>query len=189
MPNPSYTRAPLQQETIYAKSLELTGLNGTSAQNFVNYWFDVGRPMRSRSWYFQLDMHGGKHSAITTSNINSDSSASSPGAAALAVGPAYSSYAHRDKLYLIQFYDRQYSGAYPSSGYAFLDDWVANTTAPLGRADWGMYINYADSSLSRDIAQQVYYGASLPRLQRIKAAVDPNELFYYPQSVKPNAAA
>lgn len=160
-----------QQETIYAKSLELTGLNGTSAQNFVNYWFDVAKNMQTRSWYFQLDMHGGKNSAITNGNH------------------ASSSYAHRDKLYLIQFYDRQYSGAYPSNGFSFLDGWVANTTAPLSKSDWGMYINYADSSLTRATAQDVYYGTNLPRLQRIKSAVDPKELFYYPQSIQPVAAA
>jgi hypothetical protein len=151
--------------------LELTGLNGTSATNFVNYWFDVARNMQSRSWYFQLDMHGGKTSAIANGSHTT------------------SSYAHRDKLFLIQFYDRQYSGAYPPDGYSFLDGWVANTTAPLATSDWGMYINYADSSLSRATAQSVYYRTSLPRLQRIKAAVDPKELFYYPQSIQPNATA
>ncbi|KAI0143385.1 hypothetical protein BJ166DRAFT_90280 [Pestalotiopsis sp. NC0098] len=160
------------QETIYAKSLELKGLNGTAATNFVNYWFDVAKKVSTRSWYFQLDFHGGKNSAIAN-----------------ATRAATSSYAHRDKLFLIQFYDRQYSGAYPSDGYSFLDGWVANVTAALTPSDWGMYINYADSSLGRATAQSVYYGASLPRLQRIKAAVDPTELFYYPQSIQPNAAA
>lgn len=145
--------------------------------------------MRSRSWYFQLDMHGGKHSAVTNSNTGtSGGSGDQANVVAKPVSPP-TSYAHRDKLYLIQFYDRQYSGAYPSSGFSFLDGWVANTTTALARPDWGMYINYADSSLSRDAAEQAYYGASLPRLQRIKAAVDPNELFYYPQSIKPNATA
>ena len=59
----------------------------------------------------------------------------------------------------------------------------------MAKSDWGMYINYADSSLSRATAQDVYYGASLPRLQRIKAAVDPKELFYYPQSIQPSTTA
>ncbi|KAK6074472.1 glucooligosaccharide oxidase [Seiridium cupressi] len=159
------------QETIYSKSLELTGLNGTAAQNFVNYWFDVAKGVTSRSWYFQLDMHGGKNSAVTNGNHD------------------LSSYAHRDKLYLIQFYDRQYIGAYPADGPPFLDGWVGNTTAALANADWGMYINYADSSLSRTMAQDAYYGVNLPRLQRIKAAVDPTELFYNPQSIQPNTTA
>jgi hypothetical protein len=47
----------MQQETFYAKSLTLKGLNGTSLSNFVNYWYNSG-PKNSRSWWFQLDMHG-----------------------------------------------------------------------------------------------------------------------------------
>ena len=47
----------LQQETFYAKSLTLKGLNGTSLTNFVNYWYNSG-PKNSRSWWFQLDLHG-----------------------------------------------------------------------------------------------------------------------------------
>jgi hypothetical protein len=46
-------------------------------------------------------------------------------------------------------------------------------------------INYADTELSRDEAQKLYYGNNLPRLQKLKAKYDPMELFYYPQSIKP----
>ena len=46
-----------QQETFYAKSLTTKGLNGTSSSNFVNYWYNSG-PKNSRSWWFQLDLHG-----------------------------------------------------------------------------------------------------------------------------------
>ena len=50
-----------------------------------------------------------------------------------------------------------------------------------------MYINYADSRLDQATAGQAYYGKSLARLQKLKAAFDPNSLFYYPQSVQPVA--
>jgi hypothetical protein len=50
-----------------------------------------------------------------------------------------------------------------------------------------MYINYLDTELSRDMAQKLYYGSSLPRLQKLKAKYDPTELFYYPQSIQPVA--
>jgi len=46
-----------QQETFYAKSLTLKGLNGTSARNFVDYWYNTA-PKNTRSWWFQLDLHG-----------------------------------------------------------------------------------------------------------------------------------
>jgi hypothetical protein len=99
-----------------------------------------------------------------------------------------SSYAHRDKLYLIQFYDLSFFGAYPSNGFSFLDNWVSNVTAPLAKDDWGMYINYADSRLDQATAGQSYYGKSLTKLQRLKAAFDPENLFYYPQAIRPVAA-
>ena len=97
-------------------------------------------------------------------------------------------YAHRDKLFLIQFYDQTFFGDYPSNGFSFLDNFVANVTAPLPSSDWGMYINYADTSINRTTAEQMYWGSSLPRLQTIKAAFDPTELFYYPQSISPATA-
>lgn len=146
----------------------LKGLNGTSAKNFVDYWLNTG-PKNSRSWWFQLDLHGGAYSGVT----NGDHSASS--------------YAHRDKLYLIQFYDSVFFGSYPSNGYTFLDNFVSNVTATLPPSDWGMYINYADSRLDQATAVQMYYGKSQERLQRLKAAYDPNELFSNPHSVKPVA--
>jgi FAD/FMN-containing dehydrogenase len=45
------------------------------------------------------------------------------------------------------------------------------------------YQNFIDPSL-RDYAR-MYYGANLPRLARIKRAVDPTNLFQFPQSIPP----
>lgn len=148
----------------------LKGLNGTAAAAFADYWYVTGKS-NSRSWWFQLDLHGGKNSAVT----NGDHS--------------LSSYAHRDKLYLIQFYDRTFFGDYPSNGFSFLDGWVNATTKSLPASDWGMYINYADSRLNRTFGQTAYWGQNVPRLASIKAAVDPSEVFYFPQSIKPAGAA
>ncbi|RYP72170.1 hypothetical protein DL771_004404 [Monosporascus sp. 5C6A] len=155
-----------QTESYYAKSLELTGLNGTAAQNFVDYWFGVAKGV-DRIWYFQLDMHGGQHSGVSQRNMET------------------TSYAHRDKLFLIQFYDRDLSDNYPDDGFSFLDGWVSTTTNSLEPSDWGMYINYADASLNRTTAQHVYWGKNLARLQTLKAKFDPEELFYYPLSINP----
>ena len=160
---------PYQSENFYAKSLQLNGLNGTSAQNFVDYWFETAKN-NTRVWYFHIDIHGGKHSSVATSNI------------------ASTSYAHRDKLFLIVFYDREVSGEYPADGFSLMDNWVAETTRPLERSDWGMYINYADTSLNRTTAQDVYFGKNLPRLRDLKAQLDPEEVFYYPISLQPVVA-
>jgi hypothetical protein len=125
--------------------------------------------LTSRGWWFQLDMHGGAQSAIS------------------AVSAEATSYAHRDKLYIIQFYDRIPEGEFPADGTRFLNGWVDAVTAPLKDGDWGMYINYADPTLDREAAQRLYYGGNLRRLQRLKAKFDPEERFYYPQSIRPVA--
>lgn len=155
-----------QHETFYAKSLTLAGLNGKSAKDFVNYWFGPASKV-SRNWWFQLDLHGGKNAYISSAD------------------PSLTSYAHRDKLYIIQLYDRIFFGNYPADGYSFLDNWVSNTTSSLTEDQWGMYVNYADARMDRDTAQKVYWRKNLPKLQSIKAKFDPNELFYYPISIKP----
>ena len=135
----------------------------------MDYWFGVAKDV-TRVWYFQLDIHGGKHSSVAMSNV------------------ATTSYAHRDKLFLIVFYDREVSGEYPADGFSFMDNWVTETTKPLAPSDWGMYINYADTSLNRTTAQNVYWGKNLPRLRDLKSQLDPEEVFYYPISLNPVAA-
>jgi FAD binding domain/Berberine and berberine like len=47
----------------------------------------------------------------------------------------------------------------------------------------GAYVNYCDSAL--DGWQDAYWGANYARLQSVKRAVDPHELFNGPQSVRP----
>ncbi|KAI5865287.1 putative glucooligosaccharide oxidase [Durotheca rogersii] len=154
-----------KQEEFYGTSLELKGLGGTAAKNFVDYWFDVAKNETTR-WYIQLDLHGGKNSAVWKAD------------------PTLSSYAHRDKLYILQFYIT--TGTEPQAAFEFADKWAATTTAPLARDDWGMYFNYPDTNLNRTTAQHMYWGKNLARLQRLKAKLDPKELFYYPVSISPS---
>ncbi|KAF2714943.1 Glucooligosaccharide oxidase [Pleomassaria siparia CBS 279.74] len=159
---------PSTPENFYAKSLTLKGLNGTSAQNFVDYYFDVANNVVDRFWFYQLDIHGGQNSQVT--KVANDATA----------------YAHRDKLYLVQFYDRyETDETYPDSSFGFLDDWVDATTKPLPQSDWGAYANYADPRLSRETAVQLYYGDNLPRLRSLKAKFDPEQLFDFTQGITP----
>jgi hypothetical protein len=157
-----------QQANFYVKSLTLKGLNGTTAQAFVDYYFDVANSVADRSWFFQLDSHGGPNSQIA--QISKDATA----------------YAHRDKLYIIQFYDRyENNETYPAASFGFLDGWVDAVTSTVPVCDWGAYANYADARLSRAEAARQYYGDHLDSLKELKAKYDPQELFYYPQSVEP----
>lgn len=134
----------------------------------VTYWLEQGRK-NSRAWYIIIDMHGGKNSYI--SSLPKDST----------------SYYFRDSLWLYQFYDRSF-GKYPTNGFSFLNGWVDAFTTKLDRSQWGMYINYADPTMDRAEATRNYWGAALPRLRTIKAAVDPKEVFYFPQGIEPLVA-
>ena len=133
---------------------------------FANYWFNTARS-NSRSWYVIIDMHGGKNAYISNQPLNS------------------TAYAHRDKLFLYEFYDRAFFGSYPADGLGFLNGWVDSITNALNSSQWGMYINYADPTLNRTYAQEVYWRQNVPRLQTIKAALDPDEVFYFPQAIQP----
>ncbi|KAJ3566769.1 hypothetical protein NPX13_g7011 [Xylaria arbuscula] len=159
-----------EQETFYGKSLELKGLNGDAAQDFVDYWFDHARNV-SGAWYFQLDIQGGKNSAVWNANHE------------------VSSYAHRDKLYILQFFYRSTTKTVSADATKFVDDWTSTTIQSLAASDFGMYINYPDLSLNRTAAHDMYWGASMPKLQKLKTELDPEELFYYPISIKPETKA
>lgn len=151
--------------------MAIKGLSGKSAKAFVDYYFDVANKVVDRFWFFQLDMHGGKNSQITK------------------VGQDDTAYAHRDKLYLIQFYDRyENNETYPATSFGFLDGWVDSVTKTIPNSnDWGAYANYADSRLTRQQAEKQYYGSHLKKLQQLKKKYDPLEVFYYPHSVQPKA--
>lgn len=124
-----------------------------------------------RLWWFQVDVQGGANSGVWAADTGA------------------TSYAHRDKLYIVQLYDRVFGGEYPEDGFEFLDGWVATTTEPLAAGEWGMYVNYADGRLNRTTAEELYWGRNVGRLQGVKAEVDPGEVFYSPISIEPVAGA
>ncbi|KAK3952252.1 glucooligosaccharide oxidase [Pseudoneurospora amorphoporcata] len=137
-----------------------------------NYWINTTKRV-SRNWFLIMDMHGGPNSAITSWTTNSANYTSS--------------YAYRapEYLFLYELYDGANYGSYPSNGFGFLDGWVKSFTDHMKQEQWGMYINYADPTMKRAEAVGNYYGGSLARLQQVKVMYDPNEVFYFPQSVEP----
>ena len=114
-----------------------------------------------------IDIHGGKHSAVSAKPANS------------------TSYAHRDFLFMYLFYDRVDKGVFPTSGFPHIQNYVRNITDGLSTSQWGRYLNYPDPSLDQATAQENYWGDNLARLKAIKKAIDPQDLFYYPQGVQP----
>ena len=153
-----------QHETFYSSSLYTRDLSDDAIKSLVSYWFDTAKKNR-RSWYLQMDIHGGNSSAVTAPPINS------------------TAYAHRDYLFMYSFYDRVDRGDFPTDGFGYMQNFVSNITSGMGH--WGQYINYPDSRMNQDVAQNRYWGDHLPKLQAIKAQVDPHDLFYYPQGVSP----
>lgn len=153
---------------FYATSLTLKDLRGESLASFVRFWHNHAISFHDGGWFVQLDIHGGVNSAVS------------------AVPSSATAYAHRDKTFLVQFYHfSDNDQPYPSRGIHVLKKWIEVTTASLQEGEYGMYINYSDSELDRGAAQKLYWAGNLERLRLIKKMLDPNELFYYPQSIEP----
>jgi len=141
-------------------------LTDSQLQTFVSYWFKQAKN-NTRDWYVQVDLHGGENSAVSKPDV------------------ASTSYAHRDYLLMYLLYDRVDKGIYPADGHVYMDNFVGNVTQGMARPDWGMYINYPDSRLGQEEAQVNYWGSHLAKLQAVKKAVDPGNVFHYPQGILP----
>lgn len=139
-------------------------LSDNQVQSLVSYWFEHAKTNK-RDWYLQIDIHGGPTSAVAAPAVDS------------------TSYAHRDFLFMYSFYDRVDRGAFPEDGFSCMQNFVTNIT--VGMEQYGQYINYPDSRMNQDAAQKRYWGEHLPRLRAIKAEVDADDRFHYPQGVLP----
>ncbi|CAI4212887.1 unnamed protein product [Parascedosporium putredinis] len=149
------------------KSIYTDALTDSQLNALVDYWYTTAKKVR-RGWYHHIDLHGGKTSAISA--VDADST----------------SYVHRDKLLMHNFYDHvDVRSAYPEDGFDLFNGFIDAIVGDGDKNDYGVYFNYPDPNLDQETAQKRYWGSALPRLQEIKAAVDPDELFYLPQSVRP----
>jgi FAD/FMN-containing dehydrogenase len=92
-------------------------------------------------------------------------------------------YAHRDALFYLQSYAVGL-GVVSQKTKDFLAG--INTTIKNGMPgseDFGAYAGYVDPELVN--GPQEYWRTNLPRLEQIKAIVDPGDVFHNPQSVSP----
>lgn len=112
-----------------------------------------------------VDLHGGPSSAV--SQVPRDDT----------------SYVHRDALLKYQFYDPVFGGTYPANGFAFMNGWVDAVRTAMNTTTFGMYLNYADTSLSASEAHSAYWLDHYDRLATIKRKYDPTQLFSNPQAV------
>jgi FAD/FMN-containing dehydrogenase len=98
------------------------------------------------------------------------------------VAPDATAFVHRSALASAQYSVPFTPGTAPSvlaAGQTWLDGWYASMQPYVSPA---AYQNYIDPSLA-DWAQ-AYYGSNLPRLQRVKRAWDPDNVFHFAQSIR-----
>ena len=104
------------------------------------------------------------------------------GAQVNAVAPDATAFVHRDSDWLMTL--ALHWGANDSAATVQSNlDWQAAFYRTMRNFSSGAFINFPDPSLST--WQQDYYGANLPRLESIKARIDPLQLFNFPQSIPP----
>ncbi|KAJ7118607.1 hypothetical protein C8R46DRAFT_1260938 [Mycena filopes] len=91
-------------------------------------------------------------------------------------------YAHRDALFYMQTYAVGI-GSLSNATTAFVTGMSDKVTSSMPGVEFGAYAGYVDPKLTD--GPQEYWGTNLPRLESIKAAVDPGDVFHNPQSVSP----
>ncbi|KAG9084699.1 hypothetical protein FRC06_003940, partial [Ceratobasidium sp. 370] len=156
------TSSPEPADNFYAKSLMIKDLvSNSSLASFVDYMYNQGTASNlGLDWFVEIDLYGGEI-ARAASDV--------------------SSYFNRDTFLTFQFYAsaKPLSAPYPASGIAFLDGMHDTIQVDTQAA----YPNYADPTLSASQWQTQYYGSNYARLSSIKSAVDPQNVFRFPQSV------
>jgi hypothetical protein len=169
----SFSNGPLAQpdiydyhENFYAKSLMANFLSQKALTGLADYYFNTARYM-TRSWYLLIDMHGGAKSAI--SNVSTDATA----------------YAHRNATFKLQFNDRIFpdNAQYKPEMMSFLNGWVSAIEAGDPGVKHGMYINYADTNLTKSEAHTRYWMDHYPKLVDLKTKYDPKKVIEGPQLV------
>ncbi|KAL2063766.1 hypothetical protein VTL71DRAFT_5571 [Oculimacula yallundae] len=153
-------------ETFFSKSLMTVTLTDAALTAFWTHWYNNART-NTRAWFLIIDLHGGPSSAISK------------------VEDGATAYAHRNALLKYEFYDRVYSGSYPSNGFSFLNGWVSSITSTMNTTQFGMYMNYADPTLSTNDAHNFYWLKHYDALTKVKKAYDPKNVFSNPQVVQP----
>ncbi|KAF8317049.1 glucooligosaccharide oxidase [Amanita rubescens] len=160
---------PDSRNTFYAKSLmtpEASPISDAALAAFTGYLANAGYST-NLNWFVQMELYGGKNSAIN------------------AVAQNATSFGRRNAMWTLQLYASSptYNPPFPGYGFLFLDEMVNSITnnSPTGW-DIGAYPNYADDRLNN--WQQFYFGNHYQRLQSLKRKFDPKNTFSFPQSIE-----
>ncbi|KAJ7584020.1 hypothetical protein C8J56DRAFT_1005180 [Mycena floridula] len=152
---------------FYSKSLTFTNSTLIPMSGIENLFkfFDSDKGTLSQIWFAIFDLEAG-----AVNDVAQDATA----------------YAHRDALFYLQTY---------AVGLFGMTDTIRNFITGINQiiqdsmpgVDFGAYAGYVDPALEN--AQAKYWGSNLPRLEAIKTAIDPNDVFHNPQSVRPTGSA
>jgi hypothetical protein len=112
-------------------------------------------------WFLNFELQGG-----ATNDIATDKTA----------------YAHRDVLLYMESFGIDIGRVTPTTR-TFITGINNTITNAMPKTQFGSYPGYVDPLLLN--AQQAYWGANLPKLEKIKRAIDPKDVFHNPQSVRP----
>jgi len=147
---------------FYSKSLAFKPselLPSSCVDSLFNYLdtADKGTPL----WFLNFELQGG-----ATNDIPMDAAA----------------YAHRDVLLYSESFGIDISRV-SSTTRNFLTGMNNVITTSMPNTAFGSYPGYVDPELPN--GQEAYWGANLPKLERIKRDIDPSDVFHNPQSVRP----
>ncbi|KAJ7132332.1 hypothetical protein C8R44DRAFT_612480 [Mycena epipterygia] len=151
---------------FYSKSLTFkatTLIPASGIQDLFNYFDNADKG--TLIWFAIFDVEGGA--------VND-------------VAQNATAYAHRDA----QFYMQTYAvgvGSLSNTTTAFVTGMSDVVTNSMPGVEFGAYAGYVDPKLTD--GPQEYWGTNLPRLENIKAVIDPGDVFHNPQSVSPIVAA
>lgn len=115
-------------------------------------------------WFLNFELQGG-----ATNDVPADAAA----------------YAHRDVLIYSESFGIDV-GRVDAITRNFVTGMNDVITSAIPHSTWGSYPGYVDPELPR--GQESYWGSNLPKLEKIKAAIDPKDVFHNPQSVRPAAS-
>lgn len=171
----STTQPYTARDNFFAKSVAIPepGISAAALRSYITYIANQGaNPPVPVSWFAIINLDGGADSQINARDVD------------------FSAYGHRNLMWTVQNYG--FVGAdetFPEAGIEFmngLNQAITDVLADEG-VQYGAYINYADPTLGADEANRLYYGDELvSKLKRLKAALDPGNIFAHPQSIVPS---
>lgn len=156
------------RDNFFAKSVtipETEPLTEAGLTSFFDYIRSSGISNAPVSWYTIANIYGGVGSAINTKTLD------------------FAAYSDRNSLWVFQNYGFvSLDSTFPEDGLTFIDG--LNNALTSVQPDTGAYLNYIDPSLTKQQAYNLYYGQPLiSRLEALKAAIDPNDVFSNPLAI------